>query len=65
MVDEVPKSYINCLEDMSIGQLETGWHPRQSTRLGVFRLLQCHGSHELIFSNPSLLAQMIFQAGRD
>jgi hypothetical protein len=41
------------------------WHPRMSQKLGVFRLVQTPGSHELCFSNPKRLAQAIMDAGRD
>ena len=41
------------------------WHPRLSQKLGLFRLVQVPGSHELCFSNPKLLAQAIMDAGRD
>lgn len=60
----IAKSYINCTEDISIPQ-SLGWHPRLSEKLGLFRLVQTPGSHELCFTNPALLAQKIMEAGRD
>jgi hypothetical protein len=39
------------------------WHPRLSERLGLFRLVECDGSHEMFFSNPARLAQAIGEAG--
>ena len=36
-----------------------------SSRLGLFRLVQLPGSHEVMFTNPTLLAQKIIEAGRD
>ncbi len=60
----MPKSYINCTEDTALPQ-SLGWHPRLSEKLGLFRLVQCPGSHELCFTNPALLAEKIMQAGRD
>lgn len=60
----IPKSYLNCTEDTGLPQ-SLGWHPRLSEKLGLFRLVQCPGSHELCFTNPALLAQKIIQAGRD
>ncbi len=60
----VAKSYINCTEDTALPQ-SLGWHPRLSEKLGLFRLVQCPGSHELCFTNPTLLGQMIMAAGRD
>ena len=62
---EIPKSYLNCTEDISLPQGEWGFHPRMSNRLGLFRLVQMHGSHEVIFSNPGGLAEKIIEAGRD
>ena len=61
---EIPKSYINCTEDTSLPQ-SMPWHPRLSEKLGLFRLIQVPGSHELCFTNPSLLGGKILEAGRD
>ena len=58
------KSYINCTEDTALPH-SLPWHPRMSEKLGLFRLVQCPGSHELCFTNPALLAQKILEAGRD
>jgi pimeloyl-ACP methyl ester carboxylesterase len=60
----IPKSYLNCTEDIALPQGEWGWHPRMSSRLGLFRLVQMPGSHETMFSNPSGLAAKIIEAGR-
>ena len=60
----VAKSYLNCTEDISLPH-HYPWHPRLSQRLGLFRLVQVPGSHELCFSNPTRLAQAIMDAGRD
>ena len=61
---QIAKSYINCTEDTSLPH-HYPWHPRLSQKLGLFRLVQVPGSHELCFSNPKSLAQAIMQAGRD
>jgi pimeloyl-ACP methyl ester carboxylesterase len=60
----VGKSYVNCLQDTAMPH-SLPWHPRLSERLGLFRLVECPGSHEMFFSNPSRLAEAIIQAGRD
>jgi pimeloyl-ACP methyl ester carboxylesterase len=60
----VPKSYLNCTEDISLPH-HWPWHPRLSKKLGLFRLIQIPGSHELCFSNPKRLTQGIMEAGRD
>jgi pimeloyl-ACP methyl ester carboxylesterase len=62
----IPKSYLYCTEDNVLPQGEQwGWHPRMSSRLGLFRLVQMPGSHEVMFSNPVGLAEKIVVAGRD
>ena len=61
---QIPKSYINCMDDTGLPQ-SFGWHPRLSERLGLFRLIQIPGGHELCFSDPPRLAQALLDAGRD
>ena len=61
---QIAKSYINCTEDTSFTITIRGIS-RLSQKLGLFRLVQVPGSHELCFSNPKLLAQAIMDAGRD
>jgi len=58
------KSYINCTEDIALPH-GLPWHPRLSEKLGLFRLIQVPGSHELCFSDPKRLAHAIMDAGRD
>jgi len=60
----VPKSYLNCTDDISLPR-HCPWHPRLSQKLGLFRLIQIPGSHEVCFSNPKRLARGIMEAGRD
>ncbi|MGA7221446.1 MAG: alpha/beta hydrolase [Candidatus Acidiferrales bacterium] len=62
---DIPKSYINCTEDTALPMGEFGWHPRMSGRLGLYRLVQMPGGHEVIFTNPIGLAKKIIEAGRD
>ncbi|MBC3191153.1 alpha/beta hydrolase [Pseudonocardia sp. C8] len=62
---ELPKSYINATEDTALPPGEWGWHPRMSSRLGAYRLVQLPGSHEVMFTAPELLARKIVEAGRD
>jgi pimeloyl-ACP methyl ester carboxylesterase len=61
---QVGKSYLNCRQDTAMPH-SLPWHPRLSERLGLFRLVECDGSHELCFTNPALLAQKVEEAGRD
>lgn len=62
---QIPRSYINCTEDTSLPPGDWAWHPRMSNRLGLYRLVQMPGSHEVIFSNPVGLGEKIIEAGRD
>jgi pimeloyl-ACP methyl ester carboxylesterase len=63
---QIPKSYLNCTEDIALPPgPEWGWHPRMSSRLGLYRLVQMPGSHQVNFTNPELLALKIVEAGRD
>jgi pimeloyl-ACP methyl ester carboxylesterase len=60
----IGKSYVNCRQDIAMPH-SLPWHPRLSERLGLFRLVECDGSHEMFFSNPARLAQAIGEAARD
>ena len=62
---EIPRSYLNCTEDIAMPPGEYGWHPRFSSRLGLYRLVQMPGGHEAMFTNPRLSAEKIQEAGRD
>ena len=61
---QVAKSYINFTGDTALPQ-SLGWHPRLSEKLGLFRLVEAPGGHEVCFTNPDLLAEKIKEAGRD
>jgi len=62
---QTPRSYINCTEDTALPPGEWGWHPRMSNRLGLYRLVQMPGSHEVMYTDPAGLAAKIVEAGRD
>jgi pimeloyl-ACP methyl ester carboxylesterase len=62
---DIPRSYLFGSEDIALPPGEWGWHPRMSSRLGLYRLVQMPGSHELLFTNPDGLADKIIEAGRD
>ena len=51
---QIPRSYLNCTEDIALPPGEWGWHPRMSGRLGLYRLVQMPGGHERIFTNKRL-----------
>ncbi|MDY0885281.1 alpha/beta hydrolase [Dongia soli] len=61
---QVGKSYINCTEDIAAPHSHP-WHPRLSEKLGLFRLVQIPGSHEICFTHPDRIAQAVIDAGRD
>lgn len=60
----IPKAYINATEDTCFPHA-MNWHPRLSEKLGLFRLIQLPGSHEVCFTNPSLLAKKIMLGAED
>lgn len=62
---EIPKSYLYATDDNGILQGEWGFHPRMSNRLGYFRLVQMPGGHQVMHTNPELLARKLVEAGRD
>lgn len=64
----MPKSYIFLTEDNVLPQYnsEYGWHPHMSSRLGLFRYIQGTGDHmSTAKTHPAMLAQKIYEAGRD
>ena len=61
---QIGKSYINCQQDTALPH-GLPWHPRLSERLGLFRLIECPGSHEIWFTDPQTIARAVVAAGRD
>ncbi len=61
---QVGKSYVNCQQDTALPH-SLPWHPRLSEKLGLFRLVECPGSHEIWFTDPGTIARAIVAAGRD
>jgi pimeloyl-ACP methyl ester carboxylesterase len=62
---QIPRSFLVGAADMVMPPGDSGWHPRMSSRLGKFRLVQMPGSHEAVFTNPIGLADKFIEAGRD
>jgi pimeloyl-ACP methyl ester carboxylesterase len=59
----IPKSFIYCRQDKA---LPPGYfHPRMSSRLGAFKLLEMDGSHEVCFTRPAELADKLIEASLD
>ncbi len=61
---EVPKSYVNPMEDTVFPIGEWGFFPRMYQRIAPCRLVQLHGSHEVMYSQPAALAAALVAAGR-
>lgn len=61
---EVGKSYINGLHDVAMPD-SNSWHPGQSEKLGMFRLIQMWGGHETCFIDPKATAEALLKAGAD
>ena len=60
---ELPRSYIAVADDLA---LPAGhWHPRMSSRLGSFKLVEMGGSHEVMFTRPAELARKLVEASYD
>jgi hypothetical protein len=55
----IPKSVIHCRHDKA---LPPGYfHPRMSSRLGTFKLVEMDGSHEVMFTRAEELADKIIE----
>jgi len=61
---QIGKSYVNCRLDIALPH-SLPWHPRLSEKLGLYRLIECEGSHEIWFTDPATIARAIIDAGRD
>jgi pimeloyl-ACP methyl ester carboxylesterase len=56
----VPRSFIYCRHDRA---MPAGYfHPKMSSRLGDFRLVEMDGSHEVMFTRPAELSEKIIAA---
>jgi pimeloyl-ACP methyl ester carboxylesterase len=61
----VPRSVLHATDDNVFPATEFSWHPGMSQRVAPFRLVQMHGSHEVLFSDPAATARKLVEAGRD
>ena len=61
---QVPRSYINFTDDIVLPHGEYAWYPRMADRLGLCRVVQKPGSHEVCYTNPEVLAEALIEAGR-
>ena len=60
----IPRTYINFTDDIVLPHGDYGWYPRMADRLGLCRVVQKPGSHEVCYSNPTMLAEALLEAGR-
>jgi len=62
-----PKSYVYFYQDNALPQgVGYGWNPHMSTRLGLFRLIVGDGDHMTdSLTRPAMVAQKLYEAGRD
>lgn len=59
---DIPRSYINCRQDISLPPGEYAWYPRFGERLGQHKLVELDGPHEACFTNPAELAEAILES---
>ncbi len=59
----LPRSFVNCTEDIALPPGPFGWFPRMFQRLGLCRLVQMPGSHETLLTNPDGLASKLIEGG--
>lgn len=63
---QLPKSYLFLTEDAVLPQGASGWHPGQSSHLGMFRYIEGTGDHmTTVHTDPREIADKIVQASRD
>ena len=62
----VPRSYVLCHDDCVLppGDTQFGWLVN-ARRFGLFRFVTLGGSHDVLYTNPALLAMKLELAGRD
>jgi len=65
-LSSIPRSYVLCNDDAALPPGDPAYgYLANARRLGVFRLVTLEGSHEVLFTNPELLASKMELAGRD
>lgn len=60
---DTPKSVVFCRQDIALP--EGYWHPKMSSRLGQYKLVEMDGSHEALFTRPVELADNFIVAAHD
>ncbi len=62
---KLPRTYLNAQDDVAMPPGAFAWYPRFAERLFPCRVVQMAGSHEVMFTNPGLLATKLWEASRD
>ena len=62
---DIPRSYINCRQDIALPPGEYAWYPRFGERLGKHKLVEANGCHAALSINPAEIADAILEASRD
>jgi len=62
---DIPTSFINFTDDVTMQYADWRWHPDMSGRLKNPRVIEKRGSHEVCFSNPRMLAEALIEAAVD
>jgi pimeloyl-ACP methyl ester carboxylesterase len=60
---QIPKSYVAVSQDQALP--EGTWHPKMSSRLGKFKLVEMGGSHEVMFTRPRELSTKLIEAANE
>jgi len=60
---DIPKSYIFCRQDMTLPP--GSFHPGMSSRLGMYKLVEMDGGHEVMFTRPAELADKLIEASSE
>jgi pimeloyl-ACP methyl ester carboxylesterase len=57
---DIPKRYITCRQDLSMPP--SFFHPGMSSHLGIYKLVEMDGSHEVMFTRPAEVADKLIEA---
>ncbi|KAL3695097.1 hypothetical protein R1sor_008748 [Riccia sorocarpa] len=63
----ISKAFVYLTKDPIYGGPDSkdNWHPRFSTRLGDYKLVEMEGDHEALLTNPLVLAEKLTEASSD
>ena len=61
---DIPYSDVNFTEDVALPHGPWAWYPRMGERLGLHRLVQRPGDHEVCYTNPAALVDAVIEGTR-